>query len=162
MNSSQHARRPSLARHWVVAALLLLTFAAVIRAAGEELIPSFDLNWFTIDHGGGISAAGGYDLHGSIGQLDASPNLTGGAPGAVYSMSPGYWPGVEPQPLCPADISPSITGDGIVNIQDLLAVVAAWGQSGPPGTIPADVNDDGVVNILDLLAVVAAWGACPI
>ena len=140
----------------------MMLFIIATAVAAEGLIPAYDQNWFTIDHGGGISAAGGYDLHGTIGQMDASPTLTGGGPGAVFSISPGYWPGVEPQPLCPADISPSITGDGMVNIQDLLAVVAAWGQSGPPGTIPADVNDDGVVNILDLLAVVAAWGACPI
>jgi hypothetical protein len=54
--------------------------------------------------------------------------------------------------LCPADVS----GDGMVNITDLLAVIAAWGQPGGP----ADVNGDGVVNISDLLAVIAAWGTC--
>ena len=146
-------------RYMGVAMMLFIIATAV---AAEELIPAYDLNWFTIDHGGGISAAGGYDMHGTIGQLDASPALTGSGGGGTFSMSPGYWPGVEPEPLCPADIAPAGIGDGVVNIMDLLAVVAAWGQSGPPGSIPADVNDDGSVNILDLLAVVAAWGACPI
>lgn len=55
---------------------------------------------------------------------------------------------------CPADI----TGNGSVDIADLLAVIGAWGAI---GANPADVNGDEVVNIHDLLAVIAAWGACP-
>ena len=54
---------------------------------------------------------------------------------------------------CPADV----TGDGTVNIQDLLFVVAHWNEGAGS---PADVNGDNTVNILDLLAVVGAWGAC--
>ncbi|MCI0676095.1 MAG: dockerin type I domain-containing protein [Phycisphaerales bacterium] len=56
-----------------------------------------------------------------------------------------------PQP-CPADL----TGDGQVNVADLLAMIAAWGPSGGP----ADLNGDGFVNVLDLLALISAWGAC--
>ena len=59
-----------------------------------------------------------------------------------------------PVDLCPADIAGN---DGVVNIQDLLFVVANWGQGAGN---PADVTGDGTVNILDLLAVVAAWGSC--
>ena len=62
--------------------------------------------------------------------------------------------GIDP---CPADIAPG-GGDGTVNIDDLLFVVANWG--GGAGN-PADVNGDNTVNIQDLLAVVGAWGACP-
>jgi hypothetical protein len=58
-----------------------------------------------------------------------------------------------------------VTGDGIVNIADLLAVIAAWGACAPAtGTCPADIprvpggTGDGVVNISDLLAVIANWG----
>jgi hypothetical protein len=63
-----------------------------------------------------------------------------------------YELGLEP---CPADIAPP-GGDGTVNITDLLAVIAQWGQPGGP----ADVNGDNIVNIADLLAVIAGWGAC--
>src|SRR5688572_24131634 len=40
---------------------------------------------------------------------------------------------------CPADIAPSPNGDGVVNVSDLLAIIAAWG---PCPIIDAD--GDGV------------------
>ena len=52
-----------------------------------------------------------------------------------------------------------INGDQNVNIHDLLALVAAWGDC--PDPCSADINEDQVVNIHDLLALVAAWGECP-
>ncbi len=48
-----------------------------------------------------------------------------------------------------------VNGDGTVNILDLVAVAAAFGQTGEHD---ADVNGDGAVNILDLVAVSAAFG----
>ncbi len=53
---------------------------------------------------------------------------------------------------CTGDIS----GDGIVDVTDILAVVGAWGNAGGP----EDVNDDGIVNVGDLLTIVDAWGPC--
>ena len=53
---------------------------------------------------------------------------------------------------CPADV----TGDGVVDVLDLLAVLVAWGQSG----VPEDITGDGLVDTLDLLALLAAWGPC--
>ena len=62
---------------------------------------------------------------------------------------------IEPEPLeCPGDVN----SDGVVNTSDLLALLAAWGQT---GNVPEDVNGDGVVNTSDLLALLAAWGECP-
>ena len=49
-----------------------------------------------------------------------------------------------------------VTGDNIVNIQDLVSVAANLGQS---GSNPADVNRDGTVNIQDLVLVAGALGA---
>ena len=60
---------------------------------------------------------------------------------------------VVPDPDCPADL----TCDAVVNIDDLFAVLAAWGQSG----VLADINEDGIVNIDDLFAVLGVWGPCP-
>jgi len=53
---------------------------------------------------------------------------------------------------CPADI----TGDGVVDVLDLLEVLSQWGGSGT-----ADINGDGIVDVLDLLEVLGAWGECP-
>lgn len=51
---------------------------------------------------------------------------------------------------CPADFS----GDGVVAIQDLLALLASWGTAG------ADLTGDGTTSIADLLELLAAWGPC--
>ena len=53
---------------------------------------------------------------------------------------------------CPEDIN----GDWVVDVLDLLAVLAAWGNPGGP----EDVNADGMVDVLDLLAILAKWGPC--
>jgi hypothetical protein len=53
---------------------------------------------------------------------------------------------------CPADIN----GDSFVDVLDLLAVLAAWGNTGGP----EDVNGDGIVDVLDLLELLSAWGPC--
>jgi hypothetical protein len=57
-----------------------------------------------------------------------------------------------------------ITGDSIVNIDDLLAVINFWGPCADPrGPCPADVAPagtvagNGVVNIDDLLMVINSW-----
>ena len=55
----------------------------------------------------------------------------------------------------PEKIKEDINTDGIVNIQDLVTVAAALGQTGENA---ADVNGDGEVNIQDLVAVAAAIG----
>jgi hypothetical protein len=56
-------------------------------------------------------------------------------------------------PSCPIG---DVNQDGVVNIQDLLAVIASWGTC--PATCPADIDHNGVVNIQDLLAVISNWG----
>jgi hypothetical protein len=54
---------------------------------------------------------------------------------------------------CPADVN----FDEVVDIDDLFAVLAHWGESGGP----ADVDDSGTVDIDDIFAVLAGWGPCP-
>jgi predicted outer membrane repeat protein len=57
----------------------------------------------------------------------------------------------------PADCLADLTHDGMVNVFDLLALLAAWGEA----DVPDDLNCDGVVNVFDLLELLAAWGECP-
>ena len=49
-----------------------------------------------------------------------------------------------------------VNGDGVVNIQDLVAVTASFGQFGE--NIAADVTGDGIVNIADLVFVAGKLG----
>jgi len=53
---------------------------------------------------------------------------------------------------CPEDINE----DGTVNTEDLLLLLANWGNSGD-----GDIDNNGVVNTADLLLLLAAWGECP-
>ena len=62
---------------------------------------------------------------------------------------------LAPAPPEPARATADVNGDGEVNIQDLVAVAAALGQTDEND---ADVNGDGEVNIQDLVAVAAALG----
>ena len=55
---------------------------------------------------------------------------------------------------CAADIS----GDGEVNVDDILSVVAAFGACGSCDEV---LNGDGAVDVDDLLVAIAAWGPCP-
>lgn len=109
---------------------------------------SYDLSWNTIDGGGGTSSSGAYQLTSTIGQPDANDiALTGGA----YTLFGGFWRGAIQS--CQADI----TGNNIVDIDDLVKVITAW--SSPGG--PSDVNASGQVNIDDLVIIITSWGACP-
>jgi hypothetical protein len=50
------------------------------------------------------------------------------------------------------------TGDGVVDVFDILEVLGNWGECDPKGECSADLNDDGVVDVMDLLAVLEDLG----
>lgn len=68
--------------------------------------------------------------------------------GAVYLFELGC---VLP---CPADLS----GDGVVDVADLVALISAWG---PCAGCPADLDRDGQVAVPDLVGLISGWGPCP-
>jgi len=72
--------------------------------------------------------------------------------------------GIPDECECPGDITPA-GGNGVVNIDDLVAVLNAFGAcAAPPVSCGADITPlggNGVVNIDDLVAVLNAFGACP-
>lgn len=57
---------------------------------------------------------------------------------------------------CPEDCA---LVDGIVDVNELINLLAGWGASGQPCDI-ADGDDD--VNVNDLIALLAAWGPCAV
>ncbi len=55
----------------------------------------------------------------------------------------------------PADVD----GDGAVDVDDLIAVILAWGDCwGGPPVCPADIDGSGRVDVDDLVAVILNWG----
>jgi hypothetical protein len=51
-----------------------------------------------------------------------------------------------------------LDGDGVVGVNDLLLLLAAWGPCPLEGVCPADLDGDGEVGIGDLLMLLANWG----
>lgn len=55
-------------------------------------------------------------------------------------------------------IAADLNCDGVVNVSDLLMLLATWGACTDPNDCPADLNNDQVVDISDLLILLATWG----
>jgi outer membrane protein assembly factor BamB len=74
----------------------------------------------------------------------------------------GFYPGPPRTPKVPGDIAPP-GGNGIVDVDDLLAVINAWGECPPPGNKPciADIapaaTPNNIVDVDDLLMVINNW-----
>ncbi|MCZ6836861.1 MAG: M36 family metallopeptidase [Planctomycetota bacterium] len=49
-----------------------------------------------------------------------------------------------------------VDDDGVVNVPDLLTLLADWGPC--PAPCPADIDGNGVVDVNDLLTLLANWG----
>ncbi|MDG2200329.1 MAG: hypothetical protein P8K80_04010 [Phycisphaerales bacterium] len=68
-----------------------------------------------------------------------------------------FWNGDEQtvilSPARPGDVD----GDGNVGVNDLLAVISAWGDWPIGSTCGPDLDMDGSVNVNDLLAVISDW-----
>lgn len=77
----------------------------------------------------------------SVWSYFCAPHCINGMVGVVHIVHP-----------CNADV----TGDGEVGTNDLLAVLADWGEADSP----ADADGDGLVGVNDLLMVVGDWGPC--
>lgn len=58
------------------------------------------------------------------------------------------------RPAVPGDVD----GDGLVNVSDLLLLLAGWGDCpDPPAGCPADLDGDSEVGVVDLLIVLGNW-----
>jgi len=51
-----------------------------------------------------------------------------------------------------------LNGDGVVDVSDLLILLANWGPCPRSAACPADLNGDSVVDVSDLLLLLANWG----
>ena len=77
-----------------------------------------------------------------ISRLDSS------AGSRVFSVG---WLFPESEEGVPGDLN----GDGLVEVNDLLIIIASWGACS--GECPADLSGDGTVNISDILLLLSFW-----
>ena len=77
----------------ILLALVALTlFIANATSTRAQTSGTYELTWSTIDGGGATFSTGGvYELGGTIGQPDASNNMSGGN----FGLAGGFWASVN-------------------------------------------------------------------
>ncbi|HJN72280.1 MAG TPA: hypothetical protein QF528_06775, partial [Phycisphaerales bacterium] len=75
--------------------------------------------------------------------------------GEVHQSIGLYWNnyGLDPEPACATDIN----GDNTTDVNDLLALIDAWGAC---SGCAADIDESGMVDVDDLLLLIGGWGPC--
>jgi hypothetical protein len=87
--------------------------------------------------------AGGGEVEYFASAVDWADNVGIGDP-RVFNIEGGEVPG-------------DVNGDGVVDVQDLVDVILAWGPCDPPEDCYGDLNGDGVVDVQDLVMVILNW-----
>jgi hypothetical protein len=120
-------------------------FSALLLSAPNVRAQDFNIDWFTIDGGGGTSGGGPFSLSGTIGQPDAGVTMTGGN----FSLTGGFWSLFAVQgPNAPlltiqlvsinsAKVSWPSPSTGFVLQQNTDFTTANW------MTVPGSVSDNG-------------------
>jgi hypothetical protein len=123
--------------------------------SGTDLgeLGSTSLNWSVATGGSGaIYGSGSPANHRTVNRIFLDPLsaeliVNSGQP-SIYGADVIAVPANE----CPEDLD----GSGVVDVEDLTTLLAAWNESGGP----EDLDGDGVVGTSDLLLLIAAWGPC--
>jgi hypothetical protein len=115
----------------ILLAMCVLLFSLPVCA-------DYEINWHTIDGGGGTSTGGPYRLSGTIGQPDA-----GYSEGGSYELLGGFWPG---GPLC------------FVDFEHFARFAELWLYEG--SGLPADLDGNDYVDLYDLKLFVDYWLLC--
>ena len=121
----------------IIVSVFSLTFLTVVTAHAD-----YEIDWYTIDGGGGTSSGGNYVLSGTIGQADAAESQ-----GSNFIVAGGFWSGGI---FC------------LVDMEHFARFAEYWLMTGTD--LPADLYDDGgnIVNLDDLDAFLDWWlCVCP-
>ena len=127
-------------RIYLVMMVIGLFFATGTRALAQSGGP-FNLDWHTIDGGGGTSSGGNFSLSGTVGQHDA-----GGMTGGDFRVNGGFWQCFQPAAV--TDVSISDAGGGTVDVAWSGGALGDVWQSADPyfsaGDAGSTLEGDGV------------------
>ena len=140
-----------------VPAGLFLALTLTATATAQDLA----IDWWTIDGGGDLWTVGGdFELSGTIGQPDAGVVMTGGD----FALIGGFWAtptAPTPPPICLGDCD----CDGVIDFNDINALVAVLSGGDPCRFGNVDVNGDGLIDFDDINPFVeilsGSSGPCP-
>lgn len=110
--------------------LITLCFLMTVPTLGQ-----YEIRWYTIDGGGGVSSGGQYIVRGTIGQADA-----GCMSGGDYELEGGFWSSV---PFC------------IVDFYHYARFAEYWLETG--SDLPADLYEDDTIDFFDLKLFADEW-----
>jgi len=85
----------------LVMAFLLLSAVIVYGFTND----GYQLSWWTVDGGGGVSTGDEYLLQGTVGQHDA-----GDFQGGSYTLAGGYWQPLDREPIQQKVMLPLLRG----------------------------------------------------
>ena len=112
-----------------------ILLAMCVLLCSLPVCADYEINWYTIDGGGGTSSGGQYLVRGTIGQHDAAYSQ-----GRQYELLGGFWPG---EPIC------------FINFEHFARFAEYWLETGD--NLPADLHEDNTVDLLDLKEFVDQW-----
>ena len=116
-----------------------------IGPGGSEVSGNWFLKEFDLTTVPGFVPSDQFRVRFIVGDLGDGSIVEAGVDGIL--LSGGYCDEVG----CSSDV----TGDGVVNVGDLLTLIAAWG---PCGGCDEDLDGSGTVDVADLLMVIGDWG----
>lgn len=130
---------------------LLMIATLLLTATTAAPAGVFDLNWFSIDAGGGSSVSGALVLSGTIGQHDVHPDSPSSA-GGGYQLTGGFWAMPAPTPPTPCG---DFDQDGDIDLSDFAVFSQCFGGAllppapACPNGVDADCDEDGDVDLAD-------------
>ncbi|MDP6601828.1 MAG: hypothetical protein QGH76_05975, partial [Phycisphaerales bacterium] len=101
----------------------------------------------------GILGAGDIDVDGNTDIVQVTPVASEYRISVQTASSGSTW---APDACCEGDLD----GSGDVGVDDLLALIGAWGPCGDPLDCPEDLDGSGTVDVDDLLALIGVFGGC--
>ncbi len=119
----------------LIAAIAALAITVTIPALAQ-----YELDWRTMDGGGGVSTGGAFQLAGTIGQPDA-----GALSGGRFDLDGGFWAGAK---LTSCSCLGDLNGDGKRNGADIAAFLACVLEGG--SCLCADIDGANGVNLDDV------------
>lgn len=114
---------------------LLLWLILLLVPASSSSGGQYNLDWNTIDGGGGTSSGGQFVLMGTIAQHDAAYSA-----GGDYELLGGFWPA---EPLCTVDF------------YHFAKFADYWLKTGTG--LPADLYEDDIIDWFDVDVFVDYW-----